>query len=134
MKRSMIYKNLLAGLALLLATSAFAAKNPNQGSFEVFEPTTVDGHQLVPGQYRLTWEGTGPDIEAMILSQGKVVATVPAHFTDLNAAPRENSTESRRNDDGTQSLTQLDFAGKKFAVAFGNEADKTGSTSPAGSE
>jgi hypothetical protein len=54
---------------------AFAANKPNRGSFELFEPATVDGHQLAPGQYKLTWEGTGPDIEAMVLSQGKVVAT-----------------------------------------------------------
>jgi hypothetical protein len=37
MQLSTICRNLLPGLALLLATSAFAANNVNNGSFEVFE-------------------------------------------------------------------------------------------------
>lgn len=132
MKRSMIYKNLLTGLALLLATGAFAANKANRGSFELFEPATVDGHQLPPGQYKLTWEGNSPDVEAMILSQGKVVATVPAHLTDLSAKQRENATESRKNDDGSQSLTQVDFAGKKFALTFGMQSAATSESTPQG--
>lgn len=134
MKLSMISKSLVPGIALLLATSAFAANKANKGSLEVFEPVTVSGHQLAPGQYKLTWDGTGPEVEAMILSQGKLVATVPAHLTDLSEAQRNNATESRKNDDGSQSLTQVDFAGKKYALSFGNESATTGSTSSAGSQ
>jgi hypothetical protein len=122
MKLSTICKNLLPGLALLLATSAFAANNVNKGSFEVFEPITVSGHQLAPGQYKLTWDGTGSSVELMILSHGKLVATVPAQLVELSQAGQNNATESRKNDDGSQSLTQIDFAGKKYALAFGDRS------------
>ena len=71
MKLSMISKSLLPGLALLLATSAFAANKGNKGSLELFAPATVSGHQLAPGQYKLTWDGTGSSVELMILSHGK---------------------------------------------------------------
>ena len=134
MKLSTISKNVLPGLALLLATSAFAANNVNKGSFEVSDPVTVGGHQLTPGRYKLTWDGTGSSVELMILSQGKLVATVPARLIDLGQAGRENATESRRNDDGSQSLTQIDFAGKKYALAFGMEPAATDSTSQNGSQ
>jgi hypothetical protein len=70
----------------------------------------------------------------MILSQGKLVATVPSHLTDLSEAQRKNATESHKNDDGSQSLTQVDFAGKKYALSFGNVSATTGSTSSAGSQ
>src|SRR5260370_7984720 len=110
--------NLLAGLVLVVATSAFAATNVNKGSFEVFEPLTVSGHQLAPGQYKLTWDGTGSSVELMILSQGKLVATVPAHLIELSQAERTNATVSRKNDDGTQSLTQIDFPAKNTALAL----------------
>jgi hypothetical protein len=120
MKLSTISKNVLPALALLLATSAFAANNVNKGSFEVFDPITVSGHQLSPGQYKLTWEGTGSSVELMILSQGKVVATVPARFVELGQASHDNATESHKNDDGSQSLTQIDFRGKKYALSFDN--------------
>src|ERR1700751_4869747 len=99
MKPSTMCKSLLPGLALLLATSAFAANNVNKGSFEVFEPLTVSGHQLAPGRYKLTWDGTGSGVELMILSQGELVATVPARLIELSQAGRENATESHKNDD-----------------------------------
>ena len=63
MKLSMISRSLLPALALLLATSAFAANKGNKGSFDVFEPVTVSGHQLTPGRYKLTWDGTGSSVE-----------------------------------------------------------------------
>src|SRR5260370_30069162 len=121
MKLSMISKSLLPGLALLLATSAFAANKGNKGSFEVFEPLTVSGHQLTPGQYKLTWDGAGSSVELMILSGGKLVATVPAHLIALSQAERSNSTVSHKNDDASQSLTPIDFAGKQYALALGHE-------------
>ncbi len=134
MKLSMISKSLLPGLALLLATSAFAANKGNKGSFEVFDPVIVSGHQLAPGQYKLTWEGTGSSVELMIVSQGKLVATVPAHLIELSQAEGRNATELRRNDDGSQSLTQIDLAGKKYALAFGDESGAAASTSQTGSQ
>jgi ATP phosphoribosyltransferase len=132
MKLSTISKRVLPGLALLLATGAFAANNANKGSFNVFDPVTVNGHQLSPGQYKLTWAGTGPNVELMILSQGKVVATVPARLIELGQAGHDNATESHKNDDGSQSLTQIDFAGKKYALALGMESAATDSTSQGG--
>jgi hypothetical protein len=134
MKLSTMCKNLLPGLALLLATSAFAASNVNKGSIEVLEPLTVSGHQLPPGQYKLQWDGTGSDAELMILSNGKLMATVPAQLLDLSQAERDNATVTRTNDDGSQSLTQIDFVGKKYALAFGDESAATASASPDGSQ
>jgi hypothetical protein len=134
MKLSVISKSLLPGLALLLATTAFAVNKGNKGSFEVVDPLTVSGHQLAPGQYKLTWDGTGSSVELMILSQGRLVATVPAHLIELSQSGHNNATESHKNDDGSQSLTQIDFAGKKYALAFGDQSATTGSASQAGSQ
>src|SRR5258707_15752111 len=122
MKVSIISRSLLPGLALLLATSAFGANKGNKGSIELDKSTTVSGHQLAPGQYKLTWDETGSSVELMILSHGKLVATVPAQLVELSQAGQNNATESRKNDDGSQSLTQIDFAGKKYALAFGDQS------------
>jgi hypothetical protein len=70
----------------------------------------------------------------MILSQGKLVATVPAHLTDLDQAQRANAIVSRKNDDGSVSLTQVDFRGKKYALSFGNDSAATDSMSETGSQ
>jgi hypothetical protein len=128
MKLSTFSKSLLPALALLLATSAFAANKANEGLFTVFDPLTVSGHQLAPGQYKLRWDGTGSSVELMILSQGKLVATVLAHMVELGKAELRNGTEANKNADGSLSLSQIDFAGKKYALAFGNESAATESS------
>ena len=122
MKLSTISKSVLPALALLLATSALAMNKVNKGSVDVFEPLTVSGHQLSPGQYKLTWDGTGPNVDLMILSHGKLVASVPAQLIELSQSERNDATVSSKNDDGSQSLTQIDFAGKKYALAFSDQA------------
>jgi hypothetical protein len=59
---------------------------------------------------------------------------VPAQLLELSQAERDNATVSRTNDDGSQSLTRIDFAGKKYALAFGDEAAAAASVSSDGSQ
>jgi len=125
MNFSQISRTMLPALALLLATSAFAANKGNKGSIELIQPATVGGHQLAPGQYKLTWDGTGPNVDLMILSYGKLVATVPAHLIDLSRPERNNGYEVHTNDDGSQTLTSIEFGGKKYGLTFGGEATMT---------
>jgi hypothetical protein len=54
----------------------------------------------------------------MISSQGKLVATVPARLIELGQAHRENATESQKNDDGSQSLTQVGFCRQEVRAGF----------------
>jgi hypothetical protein len=131
---SKISKNLLPALALLLATSAFAANKGNKGSIELDQPATIDGHQLAPGQYKLTWDGTGPNVDLMISSHGKLVATVPARLVQLSRPEPSNAYEAHTNADGSQSLIEIDFGGKKYALAFGGEATMTESASQSSSQ
>jgi hypothetical protein len=128
MKLSIILKSLLPTLALLLCTSAFAV---SKGSLNVFEPLTVSGHQLSPGEYQVRWEGTGPDVQVSILSQGKLVTTAPAYLIALNHSEANDATVSNKNDDGSRSLEEIDFAGKKYALDFRSEPAATDSVSPA---
>jgi hypothetical protein len=134
MKVSIISKILLPGLALLLATSAFAANKGNKGSIELGKRTIVSGHQLAPGQYKLTWDGTDSNVELMILSHGKLVATVPALLLELSQPEPTDATETRTNADGSQSLTKIDFRGKKYALTFSDEPAMTGSASQVSSQ
>jgi hypothetical protein len=125
---SKISKTLLPAMALLVATSASAANKQNKGSLDLDRPATVGGHQLAPGEYKLTWDGTGSNVDLMISSYGKLVATVPAHLIEVSQPERTNAYEAHTNDDGSQSLTKIEFGGKKYALAFGDEATMTESS------
>jgi lipopolysaccharide export system protein LptC len=122
MKRS---KSLILGLALLLATSAFAA---NKGSLQVQEPLTVNGTRLAPGEYKVQWDGAGPNVELSILDGKKVVAKVPAHMIDLDRPSTTDSAVVKNNGDGTRTLSEVRLNGKKFSLAVGEEAAKADAT------
>jgi len=132
MKLSKIVKITLPGMALLLTTGAFAANQANKASLNLYERVTVSEHRLTPGKYELRWSGAGPNIDLSIVSQGKIVATVPARLIEVSSKSRYNATAERKRDDGTESLTQINFAGKHYALAFDNEAAMSESTSQGG--
>jgi hypothetical protein len=126
MKFATVSKSLVMGLALLLASSAFAA---TKAQLALQSSTTVNGTQLKPGDYKLQWDGTGPNVEVSILKGKTVVAKVPAKLVDLPSASTNDAAVIKKNDDGTSSLTSVRFEGKKFALDLGasNDSMQTGS-------
>ncbi len=120
MKFATVSKSLVMGLALLLASSALAATKAN---LQLFDPTTVNGTQLKPGDYKLQWEGSGPDVEVSILQGKKVLAKVQAKVVEMNAPAQNDAAVVRKNEDGTRSLTGARFEGKKFALDLGSSSD-----------
>jgi len=118
MNASKISKGLLLGLALLLATSVFAA---NKGSLQVSDPVTVNGKQIKAGEYTVTWEGNGPNVELNILRGKNVVATTPARMVDLDRASGRDSAVTVVSPDGHKSLNEIRFSGKKYALAIGSQ-------------
>jgi hypothetical protein len=119
MKFATVSKSLTMGLALLLASSAFAA---TKASLNLQNPTSVNGTSLKAGDYKLEWDGSGPNVEVSILQGKKVVAKVPAKLVDLNTVSQNNAAVLLKNGDGTTSLTGARFEGKKFALELGGES------------
>ena len=116
LKSSFVSKSLILGLALLLASSAFAA---TKGSLTLSSPATVNGTTLKPGDYKLQWDGSGPNVEVSILQGRTVLAKVPAKVVDLPAAAGISAAVVTKNADGTTSLSGARFEGKKFALEIG---------------
>ena len=121
MKLSQVAKTMVLGLALVLATSAFAG---NKGSLKVQEPITVSGQQVPAGDYKVSWEGTGSNVEVSILQGSKVVAKTSGRVVDLNESSRYDGAVLRKNSDGTRTLSEVRFSGKKQALAIGEAAAK----------
>ncbi len=106
--------------ALLLASSAFAA---SKGHVELQNSTLVSGTQLKAGDYRLEWEGTGPDVEVSIMQGKKVLAKVPAKIVELKTRALNDSAVVTNNSDGTASLESVQFAGKGYALQLGGSSE-----------
>lgn len=121
MKFANVSKGLLLGLTLMLATSVFAA-SANKGSLQIFDSVTVAGRTLQAGEYAVKWEGTGSNVQLNILKGSKVVATTAARLVDLNQATGSDSAVVKSNGDGSRSLSEIRFGGKKYAIAIGDES------------
>jgi hypothetical protein len=128
MKLSNISIGLLLGITLL-ATGATAA---SKGSLKLNEAVSISGMQLAKGQYEVTWEGTGPNVELNIIQSKKVVATVPARLVELSHRGPGQGYGTRKEEDGTTSLTAIYFYGKKYELAFEQESVGIGPMNEAG--
>jgi hypothetical protein len=113
------FAGVLAGIAMLFATTALAAE---KGSMKLFDPTLVNGVQLLPGDYTLQWEGTGNNVQVQILQGKKVVATTAAALVQLKAPASRNMTSTRSALNNARALTEVEFRGKGVALAISNNA------------
>ena len=120
MKFAAVTKSLVMGLALLLASSAFAA---TKGQLSLQSSTTVNGTKLTPGEYKLQWDGTGPNVEVSIMRGKNVLAKVPAKLVDLPTPSQNNAAVVKNNDDGTSTLSAVRFEGKRFALDLSGSGD-----------
>ena len=118
MKFATVSKTLIMGVALLLASSAFAA---TKGNLSLRHSTNVNGTTLSPGEYKLEWDGAGPAVQVNILQGKKVVATVPAKLVDVSSPYENDAAVVKQNGDGSSSLSEARFSGKKFKLHIGDE-------------
>jgi len=126
MKLTNISKGLLLGLTILLATSLFASSN--KGSLQTLSAVTVSGKTLPAGDYSLNWQGSGSNVQLNILKGKKVIATTPARLVDLSQAPASDVAIIKSNTDGSRSLQEVRFGGKKYALQIGEEAGSSEGT------
>ena len=120
MKFATVLKGLVLGLALTLASTAFAASKAN---LTLNSPTSVNGTNLKPGDYRLEWDGNGPNVEVSIMQGKKVLTKVPAKVVDLDKASSNDSAILKQNGDGSTTLAGVRFQGKKYALELGEASD-----------
>src|SRR5713226_6356951 len=112
-------KVVVASLVLLLSTSLLAASS---SSLNLSQPVQLNGTQLKAGDYKVTWEGTGPEVTVSVMKGSTVVAKVPAHVKEAEKNFDSNATLLQKNADGSTSLNGIRFSGKKIALQFAEEA------------
>jgi len=126
MKLNHMAKTVVLGLAVLLASSAFAS---NKGSLYVQESVEVNGQQLAPGDYQLRWDCTGSNVEVSFMQGKKEVAKASAKVVALDRASDYDSAVVDHST-GKATVSEVRFAGKKYALAIGatEKADMSGNS------
>jgi hypothetical protein len=116
MKFNHVAKTVVLALAVLVATSAFAGTN--KGSLHLSQPAQVNGQAVPAGDYQLRWEGTGANVEVSFMQGKKVVTKAPAKVVELKS-PFGNDAAVIDRGSSTPSVTEVRFAGKKYALELG---------------
>ena len=117
MKSIQVVKSAVLALAVLVATSAFAGTS-NKGSLHLSEAAQVNGQSVPAGDYQLRWEGTGANVEVSVMQGKKVVTKAPAKVVELKESFSNDATVVDHSGT-TPSVTEVRFAGKKYALALG---------------
>ena len=112
------YAALLSMLAVLCSVSALA-RDKNQHSVEIPNAVQVGGNQLEPGNYKVEWQGTGPEIQVNFVRDGKTVATVPGTLNTNDAQVRQDDIVTDTTSANTKTLTEIDFGRDKESLVFG---------------
>jgi hypothetical protein len=109
-------KTVVLGLAVLLASSAFAS---NKGSLQVVGDTLeVNGQQLAPGDYQLRWDGTGTNVEVSFMRGKKEIAKASAKVVAVDK-PYAYDGAVVDHTGGKATISEVRFAGKNYALAIG---------------
>ena len=111
----------VAVASLLLGASAFAAPT-TKGTLKLFEPVTVQGKQLAPGQYTVEWNGEGPNVQLSIASGKNAVASVSARVVPVSPKNATSGYSSTKQQDGSSALTNVFFQGKTFELQIADQS------------
>ena len=76
----------LGTIALVLLSVSGWASDKMKANIQIYNTVNVGSTQLAPGEYQLTWTGTGTNAEATFSRGKKVIATVPAQVTEERSA------------------------------------------------
>lgn len=111
------YAALLSTFALLFSVSALA-RDKNQHSVEISDAVQIGDTQLKPGNYRVEWQGTGPEIQVNFVRDGKTVATVPGTLKTNDAKVTRDEILTNTTSADTKTLEEIDFGRNKESLVF----------------
>src|SRR5580692_2304482 len=114
--------SLLLGSSLLFAVSVFAG-NTIKKSLHLDQSVTIEGTKLAPGDYKVEWSGSGPDVKLSILKGKETVATVPARIVPESVSNNQDGYIVKPGTDGGQSLSSVFFTGEKFDLEIGQASN-----------
>jgi hypothetical protein len=121
MKFATLRKSLVLGLVLLSCSSAFAA---NKGNLRLEHPVTVNGTTTMkPGDYKVQWEGNGPNVELSITQGKNMIAKMPARVVELETPYFADGADTRENGSQPRLLVGIRFQGKRFWLELATASD-----------
>lgn len=116
MKFARLTPVLVAILVLALSATTFAASGSS--NVKLFSAAQLNGTSLAAGEYKVKWDSHSPEADVTFLQGKKTVATAHAKLVDRDQASPENAVVTRANSDGSATIVEIRFEGKKSVLVF----------------
>jgi hypothetical protein len=114
---------ILVTAAMVFTFPALAlAASKNSANLSLDQPVNVAGTELAPGQYKLSWEGTGPDVTVVFTEGKKTIATTSAKL--VSNRNNQEAIETTAAGDNKSALEAVDL--KNVTLQFENAAPVAG--------
>jgi hypothetical protein len=112
-----LLRGLLAGsvLLMLIASAAFAK---DSRSFRIDEAVSIQGTQIKPGQYKISWETHSPDTAVTLARGRKVIATATGKLVDRGTTYKQNVMLYEIKADGSREIIEFRIRGTNQALVF----------------
>ncbi|MCI0352703.1 MAG: hypothetical protein L0Z53_25055 [Acidobacteriales bacterium] len=119
MKRNLLVVSLLL---LSLAIGSYAADKKSD-NVTFYDPVKIGSTTLQPGDYKVVWDGTGPDVQVSFVQGKKTVASAPARLTETSKNAGK-AVSLRTESDSSRVVTEIAF--KKVSLRFDESAPAAG--------
>jgi hypothetical protein len=116
MKFAKLTRVLVPVLALALTATAFAASST--GTITLSSAVQLNGKSLAAGEYKVKWDSHSPQADVTFLQGKTAVVTAHAKVVDDTEASLWNSVLTRDNSDGSKTLMEVHFKGKRSFLVF----------------
>ena len=108
----------------ILFMAAQSAVAQNTGTLKQFYSASLNGKQVAAGKYKVVWETHSREATVRLTQKKEVVATVRGKWVDRDTKYEVNSVVYSNHPDGSRSVLEVRFAGRKGALVFDEEAAK----------
>jgi hypothetical protein len=121
---------LAMSLALVLAVVGPAfAKHDHEVNLD--QGVTIDGKQLTPGKYKVSWETHSPQATVTFMQKKTVVATASGTLVERPTAYEYDSiVYSKESDNGPTTILEIRFAGSNKVLTFGPSSPSSSLAAP----
>ncbi len=105
---------------ICIAAGFAAAGTKKSASVRLSEKTTWNGKPLPSGDYKVTWEGEGPDVKVTLRYDDKVVAEGNGRLEDAGEKAPSDGALTRGDETGGRVLVKILLGGKTTVLVLTN--------------
>ena len=105
-------------LTALLFPTVTLARHSNQHDVNLTDPVQVGHAHLKAGEYKVEWNGSGPNVQVSFLQHGRPVATVPATLKTNDKQVTQDDFAIHTTASNVNLLREIDFGHQREALIF----------------